>query len=289
MLKGFLKRAIPAPLWWRLRLAWHWWRTQHYPSRVVVHSYGGTLLRVHLADLLAETWYDHDWSYPTEFVELGKRTLHPGALVFDLGAHQGVVALMLADAVGPAGKVVAVEANPHNAAQCLRNRELNRMSWIEVVQAAVSDRSGSLLFNRGFNGIVDRPGNEWGRIKVSAVTIDELAERHGCPDLLFIDVEGFECHALRGAKQTLAACPDCFIEVHSGLGLEEFGGSVDEVVSYFPPELYHFVYYTERQDQLLAASPEGLPRGQRLFLLALRRAEVETARSRCANLGSKDG
>jgi FkbM family methyltransferase len=227
---------------------------------------------VHLADPLAEGWYDRDWSYPPEFVKLRERgVLREGVRVFDLGAHQGVVALMLADLVGPQGKVVAVEANPHNATQCLRNRTLNPMPWVDVVHAAVADRSGTLLFNRGPNGRVDGGSGDWGRVRVPAVTIDELAERYGLPDLLFIDVEGFECHALRGASRTLATRPDCFVEVHSGIGLEEFGGSVDELITHFPPHSYTLMYYTESRDQMVNATAEELPRQKRFFLLALRR------------------
>ena len=38
--------------------------------------------------------------------------------MFDLGASVGVVALMLADAVGTDGRVVALEANPADAPRC---------------------------------------------------------------------------------------------------------------------------------------------------------------------------
>ena len=40
--------------------------------------------------------------------------LRQGSNVFELGAHQGIVALILADAVGPQGTVIAVEAERHN-------------------------------------------------------------------------------------------------------------------------------------------------------------------------------
>jgi hypothetical protein len=39
---------------------------------------------------------------------------------------------------------------------------------------------------------------------------------------------------LEGALKTLAARPDCFIEVHVGLGLEKFGGSVRRILDFFP-------------------------------------------------------
>ena len=94
------------------------------------------------------------------------------------------------------------------------------------------------MFNEGMNGQVDDGSGEWGRREVRAVTIDDLSRQYGIPDVLFLDVEGFECHALHGARETLAGRPDCFVEVHTGVGLEKFGGSVSEVASFFPPDTY---------------------------------------------------
>jgi hypothetical protein len=115
-----------------------------YRPRVVCHQYGGTPLRVHLADPLAEGWYDHDWPVLPDVEGLLQHDLGPGCCVFDLGAHQGVVALMLAHIVGPSGRVIAVEANPHNVTQAKRNRDLNGASWLTVTHAAVADRPGTL-------------------------------------------------------------------------------------------------------------------------------------------------
>ena len=56
-------------------------------------------------------WYDHDWPELPEIALLKQHGLRPGARVFDIGAHQGVVALMLSKTVGPEGFVLAVEAS----------------------------------------------------------------------------------------------------------------------------------------------------------------------------------
>jgi hypothetical protein len=40
---------------------------------------------------------------------------------------------------------------------------------------------------------------------------------------------------LRGAKKTLERRPDCFIEMHVGIGLETFGGSVQQVLDLLRP------------------------------------------------------
>jgi hypothetical protein len=87
--------------------AWRVWLTIHaFRPRVVEHRYGDSVLRVYLADSVAQAWYDHDWSEADmpEIAALRTSRLREGALVFDIGAHQGVVALMLAREVGPTGR-----------------------------------------------------------------------------------------------------------------------------------------------------------------------------------------
>ena len=44
----------------------------------------------------------------------------------------------------------------------------------------------------GLNGQVDDGSRGWGRVEVPATTIDALSQAHGYPDVLFVDVEGFE-------------------------------------------------------------------------------------------------
>jgi len=199
-------------------------RFRAYDAR---HVYGGQSLLVHIADPLARGWYDHDWDLGTEITLLQRRgRLRAGARVFDVGAHQGVVALMLAGIVGPDGAVVAVEAVVHNARIAARNAAANGARRLTVVHAAIAEADGSLWFEDRWNGAVSRqPGVG---VRVDALTVDSLTARHGAPDVLFIDVEGFELHALRGAAQTLRTHrPDLYVEAHVGAGLERFGSVAD--------------------------------------------------------------
>src|SRR4051812_12754503 len=64
-----------------------------YETRTVSHVYCGFPLQVSLEDRVAEEWYDSDWPGSRELSKLAPR---PGQVVFDLGAHQAVVALILA-------------------------------------------------------------------------------------------------------------------------------------------------------------------------------------------------
>lgn len=232
--KQVIKTIIPKPLWSRLRMWRMHYTRSHFERRRVRHIYGGYELEVELVDPMGAGWYDHDHPELPEIALLKQHGLRSGARVFDIGAHQCVVALMLARTVGPEGFVLAVEASPENCQAGEQNRKLNGIDNCRVLHAAGAAKSGKLTFNRGTNGQVDDGTGEWGRVEVDAYSVDDLAARFGVPDVLFIDVEGFECELLRGAQKTLAARPNCFVEVHVNAGLEKFGGSVSEVLSLFP-------------------------------------------------------
>ena len=179
--------------------------------------------------------------------------------------------MILAHHTGPSGQVVAVEALPHNARMAAVNRDLNGCGSIWVEAAAVADRPGELEISTGLTAQVKNAATDIATIRVPAVTVDGLAERYGPPHVLFIDVEGYECHALRGAARTLERRPDCYVEVHGGCGLEQAGGSVAEVSRHLPAADYEFAAWTEDHPTPAAVGgPADCP-PSRFFLIARRR------------------
>lgn len=100
------------------------WRSGHY---------GGFRLNVYLADTTGERWYGRDWPEFPESTLLLRSRLRPGSTVFDLGAHHGVVALVLAKQVEPSGSIVAVEGSKSNADIALLNAEHNEAANLSVV------------------------------------------------------------------------------------------------------------------------------------------------------------
>jgi FkbM family methyltransferase len=243
-----------------------------YRAREVTHTYGGFPLRLWLGDGLAEGWYDRDWPRLPEVDLLRTGALRDGARVFNVGAHQAVVALVMARTVGPGGRVIAVEASEHNARAARRNAALNGAANLTIVHAAGAATPGRLVFNQGLNGQVDDGSGAWGRVAVRATTVDELAATHGAPDVLFLDVEGFEVRVLAGAGRTLAARPDCYVEVHVASGLEKFGHAVADLRRFFPEEDYRlFVRGDDAEDFAESAWADIVARFVRFHLVALAR------------------
>ncbi len=245
-------------------------RLARFPSRRVRHSYSGFSLEVELGDPVGEAWYDRDWLELPEITLLRQGRLGAGADVFDLGAHQGVVALILARIVEPDGRVLAVEADPHSAALALRNIERNAATNVTLVHAAVASHCGVVAF--GLDGSVDVGDARWGSRTVASRTVDSLADDYGTPDVLFIDVEGFEVEVLRGATRTLQSSPDAFVEVHEPDVLKRFSASARDVLAFFPRSRYA-VFVSEPNEsgvfEPLNVSDDLLSR--RFFLIALSR------------------
>jgi hypothetical protein len=108
---------------------------------------------------------------------------------------------------------------------------------------------------------------------VAAVTVDSLAQRFGPPDVLYIDVEGYEQHVLDGARQTLEHVrPDCFVEIHVAAGLEQFAGSIPGILAHFPPARYDlFVRDADERAEFAPITADVVHRRTRFFLTALAR------------------
>lgn len=159
-------------------------------------------------------WY-HLGVYEPETSRFLAAHLRPGDTFWDLGANAGYHTLMGARAVGPTGRVIAVEPDPGTCAILREQLELNGVGHCTIVQAAVSDRAGTArLVQRASdpraNALeeIDNPAidNRVGTvIEVPSLTLEELAARYPAPDLVKMDIEGAEVQALPGGRALLSA------------------------------------------------------------------------------------
>jgi FkbM family methyltransferase len=260
-----LARNLPDPIVRKLRLVRDQFAIRSFNPRIVEHVYGGVPLRIKIADKMSASWYDHDFEELPEITFLKKRNLKRDALCFDLGAHQGVIALMMAKMVGDSGRVIAVEASSHNFAIATENQRLNNASNLMLVKAAIAEIGGTAIpFTGGINGSVSSTGD-----LVSTVSIDGLVSKYGIPDVVMLDIEGYECQALNGASQTLQSGPNWYIEVHGGCGLEAYGGNADTIVRTFRSYGYKLYFQTDEHYRDQFRAMEDIPQG-RFFLIAVK-------------------
>lgn len=269
-IRSAAKSVLPPAVANRIRVAGYRWTLRRFQPYQVRRSRAGHQFDLWISDPTAKSWYDRDSTeIPPEMSFLAQHRLRAGAIVFDCGAFQCLIAMILAKFVGATGKVVAVEASPHNYEAAIRNRGLNDAGNLEIINAAVSDTSDPVEFNCRANGQVDDGTGAWGKICVPSVSVDELTRRYGPPDVLFVDVEGFESKVMRGAADTLSRHrPDCFFEMHVGCGLEKFGGSVESITDSLNGLGYHLWMSSPELDTFIPFSKHSPLAEARFFLIA---------------------
>lgn len=165
--------------------------------------------------------------YEAVVLEWLRKNLKSGDTFWDIGANIGFYSVLAARLVGPAGFVVAVEADPNVAEIVTRNFEVNRLANARVISGAVTDHTGTVRLGRapatGWTGLYYGRPDEW--IDVPAFTGDSLLKSLGAEqiDAVKIDVEGAEGGVLAGMTELLSKMrPLLLIEVHRmHAGVEE--------------------------------------------------------------------
>jgi len=170
---------------------------------------------------------DHEnWLWPV-FTDL----LPEGGVLLDVGAHVGRWSLRLA---GRASRVIAVEANPAAAATLRRHLAMNGITNVDVAELAAWDEEAWLRLDdpngqaEGGSTRVVPAGDGPGEQMVRAGRLDATVEvtgpigHAGRLDLVKLDVEGADIHALRGMAGLLARYrPALLVECHDVYGYYE--------------------------------------------------------------------
>jgi FkbM family methyltransferase len=144
------------------------------------------------------------------------KSLRPGMVCVDVGAHFGFFALLASELVGAEGRVVALEPMPETFARLARNVAVHGSGGnITPLQSAAYSAVTTLTFqdygpvysafNSAFDARLPRGLRFHGQVHVAARTCDDLigALALSRVDLIKIDAESSELHVLRGAQRTL--------------------------------------------------------------------------------------
>lgn len=136
--------------------------------------------------------------------------LEKGDVAIDAGANIGAITVHMAKSVSQTGKVLAIEMMPDTAIQLKKNLKHNMLEWVEVIELALSEKSGQKIFAEvaeGFFGQAsiseDRVISGAKKVEVSTTTLDDLTADIEQIAVIKMDLEGAEMQALQGAKKTL--------------------------------------------------------------------------------------
>jgi FkbM family methyltransferase len=155
-----------------------------------------------------------------------RRLVKPNWICADVGANIGIITAILAEAVGPEGRVIAFEAFPNNT--CVLRQRMNGLGFgkrVVVENVAVTDGSTSRVWLHAGRG---RSSAEWNimghdvdghptppEIEVDTISLDQYFKPEKPLHFVKMDIEGAAVLALAGMRRLLREQrPVMLIEFH---------------------------------------------------------------------------
>jgi FkbM family methyltransferase len=163
-----------------------------------------------------------------------RKILFQGAFVVDVGANIGIYSEFLSRCVGPTGMVHSFEPSPDNFRRL--SAATRGVSNVRLTQAVVGERSGECKLYISDKLNVDHrayKSDEDSRRVVPSdmIALDDYFKTGQRVDLIKMDIQGYELHALRGAQRVLQenAGINLLLEFWPA-GLEQAGVSWERLV-----------------------------------------------------------
>lgn len=194
------------------------------PNRVCRTTFG-VLMACHSRDFVQRRIrffgiFEHNLSYLTA------QRLRAGDLYIDVGANVGYFTALAAKIVGPAGRVISIEADPRTYARLMQNIRINNFENVTAHNVAataerckVSIQQGEAR-NSGSNSVVV---GGYG-LTVPGLPLREiLGEDIGRARFIKIDIEGSEASVLQAILEDLGKLPpDLIVASEVSQGSAEF-------------------------------------------------------------------
>lgn len=168
--------------------------------------------------------------------------IRKGDVIFDVGGHHGLMAIVSAMATGRTGKVVTFEPNPHARAYIEKHLLLNRapdVSDVVIESVALSSQKGESLFyiqsgEMTWNStILKEFAPSETSISVTTTTMDDYVSRTGLiPRVIKIDTEGSDFMVLQGARETLIKHKPVLIVEFNPISAQAAGVTLSEYIKF---------------------------------------------------------
>ena len=216
---------------WPLRQLTNWTIRKLLPKQVEIH--GATVVLNPTDPVVSGAL--HFGVYEKAETRFFQSACRDGMTFLDVGANLGYYTALAARAVGPNGRVLAVEPDPDSFGYLEQTIAANAVGNVEAFPVAASDAPAILPLyistdNRGDNRLYASDG-ERPQVEVKARPLDALLRDNKIDtvDLIKIDVQGYEPKVIAGLRETITASPNLTLLTEFWpQGIDEAGEDANE-------------------------------------------------------------
>ncbi len=195
---------------WPLRQLTNWTIRQLLPRQIEIH--GATVVLNPTDPVVSGAL--HFGVYEKAETRFFKSACRDGMTFLDVGANLGYYTALATRAVGPNGRVLAVEPDPDSFGYLEQTIAANAVGNVQAFPVAASDAPATLPLyistdNRGDNRLY-ASGEDRPQVEVTARPLDALLRENKIDkvDLIKIDVQGYEPKVIAGLRETITASPN---------------------------------------------------------------------------------
>ena len=158
------------------------------------------------------------------------RSLEPGDLFVDVGANIGSYSILAGSCEGV--NVLAFEPVPSTFSWLEKNISINTLdNKVKAMNFGLAEKNGTVHFSSNLdvrNHVLLENKENLPSIEINVLTLDNVLEGKS-PTIIKIDVEGFETHALIGAKDVINNPSLIAVIIETNGGGERYGKKDNEI------------------------------------------------------------
>jgi FkbM family methyltransferase len=216
----------------------------------------GPLLLPRFDRFILPSLREYGWWEPDEMAHL-RAHLRPGQWAIDVGAHVGFTALVMAQAVGPTGRVIALEPEPLNFDLLCRNVLRNEADHVIPIHSAGGERTGSAVLERSPDNSGDHRTAPHplgiGAQGVPMIALDDVLPPEQPIHFVATDAQGYDHRVLEGMRKTIDRWRPSMLLEFWPVGILGAGDNPDDVLSDYRSRGYRLALLPDRDVTDLSA------------------------------------